>query len=189
MTAPTRPGRWRGGKRRPVPGNSPDDRMQHGPDCHRPRRVCADSFSATPPPRLPKIHRDLGMRFIRHGGIYRSDGGIEPGAGSPPPVGRRPGPGKERDGRSALCSSSAMSSDRLFLDRGARQHCPSPLHRHGQTTMRLCHGSPKPDISTLQRIGHFYFALTASSRGKGWKRHSAGRRFESAAAEPVRYFR
>jgi hypothetical protein len=23
-----------------------------------------------------------------------------------------------------------MSSGRLFLDRGARQHCPSPLHRH-----------------------------------------------------------
>jgi hypothetical protein len=25
-----------------------------------------------------------------------------------------------------------MSSGRLFLDRGARQHCPSPLHRHAQ---------------------------------------------------------
>ena len=39
------------------------------------------------------------------------------------------GPGKRRDGRNAPCSSSAMSSDRLILDRVARQHCPSPLHR------------------------------------------------------------
>lgn len=29
-------------------------------------------------------------------------------------------PVQERDGRSALCSSSAMSSDRQFLDRVAR---------------------------------------------------------------------
>ncbi len=77
------------------------------------------------------------MRFPRHRGIYRSDGfgtALQPGAGAPPPVGRRPGPSKGRDGRSAPCSSasSAMSSGRLFLDRVARQHCPSPLHRQSQ---------------------------------------------------------
>ena len=98
--------------------------------------------------------------FLRHGGIYRSDRAIQPGAGAPPPVGRRPGPGKERDGRSALCSSSAMSSDRLFLDRGARQHCPSPLHRHTQINMHSPQASGNGDISTLLRWGHFYFALT-----------------------------
>ena len=54
-----------------------------------------------------------------------------------------------------------MSSDRLFLDRVARQHCPSPLHRHAQTTTHPHPAWRKPDISTLQRIGHFYFALTA----------------------------
>jgi hypothetical protein len=43
-----------------------------------------------------------------------------------------PMPGKGRDGRNyAPCSSSAMSSGRLFLDRVARQHCPSPLRRQG----------------------------------------------------------
>jgi hypothetical protein len=161
MTTRTRPGKWREGKRRPIPGNPPDDRIQHGPDCNRPRRACADSFSATPQPRLPKIQRILGMRFLRYDGIYRSDAAIQPGAGAPPPVGRRPGPGKERDGRSALCSSSAMSSDRLFLDRVARQQCPSPLHRHGQTTTHLRSEQSKPDISTLLGIGHFYFALTS----------------------------
>jgi hypothetical protein len=76
----------------------------------------------------------LSLRFLRHGGIYRSDIGknrLNPGwlrrlllVGARAPV-------KGRDGRSASCSSasSAMSSGRLFLDRGARQHCPSPLHR------------------------------------------------------------
>src|SRR5438874_13464209 len=53
-----------------------------------------------------------------------------------------------------------MGSGRLFLDRVARQHCPSPLHRHAQTTTHLLPTLAKQDISTLQRIGHFYFALT-----------------------------
>jgi hypothetical protein len=74
------------------------------------------------------------MRFLMHGGIYRSDVGqnhLNPGwLRRLPLVGAR-APVKGRDGRSASCSSasSAMSSGRLFLDRGARQHCPSPLHR------------------------------------------------------------
>ena len=67
--------------------------------------------------------------FFRHGGIYRSDvigkpKPSQPGLGAPPPVGRPPSSGKERHGRNyAPCSlaSSAMSSDRLFLDRVARQ--------------------------------------------------------------------
>ena len=89
------------------------------------------------PCRLP-CHRskpeDLRLRFLRHGGIYRSDAvhnQFEPGVATPPSVGRRPCPGKDRDGRNATRSSasSAMSSGRLFLDRVARQHCPSPLHR------------------------------------------------------------
>src|SRR5271165_5413834 len=58
-----------------------------------------------------------------------------------------------------------MSSDRLFLERVARQHCPSPLHRHAQINMHSRKPLSKPDISTLRRIGHFYFALTAPSPG------------------------
>ena len=60
-----------------------------------------------------------------------------------------------------------MSSDRLFLDRVARQHCPSPLHRHAHTTTHPLPARPKQDISTLQRIGHFYFALTSEAQGPG----------------------
>src|ERR1022692_5016768 len=78
----------------------------------------------------------------------------------PPPVGRPRGPAKGRDGRTAPCSSSAMSPDRLFLDRVARQQCPSPLHRQCPTNTHPLPAPSKPDISTLQRVGHFYFALT-----------------------------
>ena len=53
-----------------------------------------------------------------------------------------------------------MSSGRLFLDRGARQHCPSPLHRHAQITMHFPAARAKGDISTLPGTRHFYFALT-----------------------------
>src|SRR5260370_3936734 len=60
---------------------------------------------------------------------------------------------KERVGRTTLLSSSTMSSDRLFLDRVARQHCPSPLHRHEQITTHSSDTQAKGDISTLLRRG------------------------------------
>src|ERR1017187_5197577 len=163
MTVRTWPRRWREVKRRPIQGNSPDDRILRGPDCNRPKRVYADSFPATPWPTFPKTHKTPGRRFLRHA---ESIGPMCSSNPRPecrlPLVGPR-APVKERDGRSALCSSSAMSSDRLFLDRVARQHCPSPLHRHAQTTTHLLSASSKPDISTLQRIGHFYFALAGAT--------------------------
>jgi hypothetical protein len=180
--------RWREVKRRPVQGNSPNDRHLRGPDCHRPKRVCADSFSATPSPQPPGRQQVPGMRFLRqtesigpmwHQTIKK----LEPGAAFPTPneEDRRPcqtirspivfasrpsapGPAKGRDGRCTPCSSSAMSSDRLFLDRVARQQSPSPLHRHQQITMHSSDGRSKGDVSTLHRGGHFYFALTTKPR-------------------------
>jgi hypothetical protein len=59
----------------------------------------------------------LKTRFLRHGGIYRSD--VSSHLVNP---GRRPayrsGPGQAigRAGRNTPCPSSAMSSGRLFLD-------------------------------------------------------------------------
>ena len=97
-------------------------------------------------------HAGSPIAFLRHAGIYRSDR-TSPhenlGRGT---ASRWSGPGqvKERDERIASWGpSSTMSSDRLFLDRGARQHGPSPLHRHAQTNMRFSPAWPKGDISTL----------------------------------------
>jgi len=47
-----------------------------------------------------------------------------------PPMAPRPGSRTRQEERALLIVP--MSSDRLFLDRVARQHCPSPLHRHAQ---------------------------------------------------------
>ena len=146
MTTRTRPRRWREVERRPVPGNSPNDRMLRGPDCNRPKRVCADAFPATLSPRPPRIE---GIPRMRFSGMTESIGPMcsqnqnqnqnhtNLGAGCRLPLVGPRAPVKERDGRGALCSSSAMSSDRLFLDRVARQHCPSPLHRHEQINMHF----------------------------------------------------
>ena len=74
----------------------------------------------------------LKTRFLRHVGIYRSDVSFllfTPGACPAFRSGRCQGIG--HTGKNMPCPSSAMSSGRLFLDRVARQHCPSPLRRQG----------------------------------------------------------
>src|SRR5450631_3320037 len=162
MTAPTWPRSWREVKRRPLQGNSPNDRILW-PDCYRPKRVYADSFPATPPPRIPRKQWSPGMRFLRQAESFApmcSPNHMNLRAECRLPLVGPRASVKERDGRSAPCPSFAMSSDRLFLDRVARQHCSSPLHRHGQTNTHSLPALPKQNISTLQRIGHFYFALT-----------------------------
>jgi hypothetical protein len=104
------------------------------------------------------------LRFFRHGGIYRSDGGnkpLKPGAGYRLPlVGPEPQSKDARGGATAPCSSSAMSSGRLFLDRVARQHCPSPLHRQ-------LHPKTVPGWGTmdLQRTANSVLTVCLSKRG------------------------
>jgi len=155
--------KWREGKVRPIPGNSPPARPVSRGVCSL-RRVCDDPFSATPLPQLPRTI--LGAQYAfwkawRNLSVRCDPTKTKPwGETATPPVRRPRAQVEERVGRTTLYSSSAMSSDRLFLDRVARQHCPSPLHRHAQTTTPPHSAQPKPDISTLQRIGHFYFALT-----------------------------
>jgi hypothetical protein len=155
--------RWREDKVRPIPGNSPPAQPVSRGVCSL-RRVYDDPFSATPIPQLQRTI--LGAQYAfwkawRNLSVRCGQTKTKPWDGTvPPPAGRPRAQVEERAGRNTLCSSSAMSSDRLFLDRGARQHCPSPLHRHAQTTTHPHPDRLKPDISTLQRIGHFYFALT-----------------------------
>ena len=116
---------------RPVPGNFPNDRILHGPDCYRHKRVCVHFFPTPPWPGESAKQRVCGMRFS---GMAESIGPMQAGTAAPPSVGRPRGPVRERDAKRAFPSSSAMSSGRLFLDRVARQQSPSPLHRQPHNT-------------------------------------------------------
>ena len=161
--------RWREGKVRPVPGNSPHDRLVS--------RVISSSLKESlrrslPRHCFPHLQRILGAQyaFLRHGGIYLVRCGLKTknqtlGWDRTASRWSAPSPGSRtcREDH-APSHRPQMSSDRLFLDRVARQHCPSPLHRHAQTTTPPRPARQKPDISTLQRIGHFYFALTCQGR-------------------------
>jgi hypothetical protein len=120
--------------------------------------------------RSSKILRRLSMRFLRHGGIYLVRWGFQKQNQKQNQTLRRdqtasrwsaPRPGKRtrREDR-APSHRPQMSSDRLFLDRVARQHCPSLLHRHTQINMHSADRQGDGDISTLPERGHFYFALT-----------------------------
>jgi len=160
MRRPARRAKWREVKRRPVQGNPPDDRILRGPDCHRPRGVCADSFPVTPLPRSAETQPLPTVRFPRHPESIAPMKPCNPGVGSRLPLVGAHSPVQERDGRNAPCSSIAMSSDRLFLDRVARQHCPSLLHRQPQNNTPSSGRQAKADVSTLPERGHFYFALT-----------------------------
>ena len=119
-------------------------------------------------PAQIRILRRLSMRFWRHGGIYLVRWGFQnqnqnqtlsrDRTASRQPD---PSPGKRtRREDHAPSHRPQMSSDRLFLDRVARQHCPSPLHRHTQINMHPAEAQEEGDISTLPAWGHFYFALT-----------------------------
>ena len=157
--------KWREGKVRPIPGNSPNDRSRRGPDFQSSQeglRRCLQRHSlgaaiehAAAPLRFQGMAESIGPMFSQ-----TKTKTYKPGGRVPPPVGRPPAPVQGRDGRSAPYPSSAMSSGRLFLDRVARQHCPSPLHRHTQISTHPAAPQGKGDISTLLGRGHFYFALT-----------------------------
>ena len=98
-----------------------------------------------------KNARALEMRLFRHGGIYRSDvSSLQVNLGRGAAFRSVPGQAIGRAGKNTPFPSSAMSSGRLFLDRVARQHCPSPLHRHAQANTRFLRTPRKGDISTLR---------------------------------------
>ena len=159
--------KWREGKVRPIPGNSPHERLVG--------RVISSSLMESlrrslPRHCIPHLQRILGAQyaFLRHAGIYLVRCGFKIktknqtlGWGRAAPRWSAPSPGSRtcREDH-APSHRPQMSSGRLFLDRVARQHCPSPLHRHAQTTTPSQPAGQKQDISTLQGIGHFYFALT-----------------------------
>ena len=166
--------KWREGKVRPIPGSSPHDRLVS--------RVISSSLKESlrrslPRHCFPHLQRILGAQyaFLRHVGIYLVRCGFKiktkiknQTLGWDRAASRwsAPSPGSRtcREDH-APSHRPQMSSGRLFLDRVARQHCPSPLHRHAQTITHPRPARQKPDISTLQGIGHFYFALTRPRTG------------------------
>ena len=111
--------------------------------CYVGRVVIATAeFAPMPPfhlPGCPGGHYSDGhrMRFLRHGGIYQSDGGFlksKDPSRTPPPADIR-ARARERAGRITLSPIVLMSSGRLFLDRVGRHQSPSPLHRRDQNNL------------------------------------------------------
>jgi len=117
--------KWREGKVRPSQGNPPHDRLVSR-GIRSSRRICDDPFPAT---SIRQLQRTIPWRAVCvFLGIAESIGPMwslkskpNPGAEAvPPPDGRPRAQVKERAGRIAPSSSSAMSSDRLILDRVGR---------------------------------------------------------------------
>jgi hypothetical protein len=130
ISTPFRLRRWREGKVRPIQGNSPHDRLVS--------RGIFSSLKERLRRSLPRHSvtainsRAPGNAFLRHGGIYLSDAGFSSnpsldGSYCLPPAAPDPSQRTCREEHALLIVQ--MSSGRLFLDRVARQHCPSPLHR------------------------------------------------------------
>lgn len=113
-------------------------------------------------PYRGSIAEDLSVRFLRHAESIAPMWDLRPSlsrSGGLPPTGSNPSFRKCREER--FLPIVAMSSGRLFLDRGARQHCPSPLHRRAQTNTTFFQATQKGTFLLCQPGGHFYFALTA----------------------------
>jgi len=158
---------WREGKVRPIPGNSPHDRLVSRGIIPSLRRICDDpfptthSFSATAtnhtrrPVCVFKAWRNLS------GPMWFQNQNQTPGRGRAASRWSAPSPGKRtRREDHAPSHRPQMRSGRLFLDRVARQQGPSPLHRHPQINTHSQGVQAKGDISTLPGRRHFYFALT-----------------------------
>jgi len=163
--------RWRKGKVRPIPGNSPHDRPVS--------RVTSSSLKenlrrSLPRHRVPQLQRIiLGAQYAfskawrnLSGPMWSSKQNQTPGRDRAASRRSAPSPGRRtRREDHALSHRPQMSSGRLFLDRVARQQSPSPLHRHAQATTHPRPACSKPERSTLLRTGIFYFALTSRRIG------------------------
>jgi hypothetical protein len=140
--------RWREGKVRPIPGNSPHDRPVS--------RGISSSLKESLRRSLPhhRIPQHAGIILAAQyafskawrnlsGPMWSKDQNKNPSqnqALSRDHTASRwsaPSPGKRtRREDHALSHRPQMSSGRLFLDRVGRHQSPSPLRRHAQTTTR-----------------------------------------------------
>jgi hypothetical protein len=158
---------WREDKVRPIPGNSPHDQLVSRGILSS-RRICDDPFAAT---AFLQLQRTILRRPVCVLKAWRNLSGpmwcqnqTWGGTDRLPLVGPVTQAKRTRREDHAPSHRPQMSSGRLFLDRVARQHCPSPLHRRDQINMHSAQAQGKGDISILLRRGHFYFALTGLRR-------------------------
>ena len=165
--------KWREGKVRPIPGNSPHDRLVSRGMSFTFWRVCDDPFRATSFPQRQRAYRSAQYAFLRHwwnlsGPMWSKN--QTPGRDHTASRWSAPSPGSRtrREDR-APSHRPQMSSSRLFLDRVARQQSPSPRHRQPQNNTHSTSDRGKGDISTLPARGHFYFALTLCVKRCGSK--------------------
>ena len=158
-------GEWRESKVRPIPGNVPHDRpVSRG--IVSSKSICDDSLRTTRFPQRHRKRRSPRRAFFEawRNLSVRCGSKTKPEPGSTASRRSAPTQVEERVGRTTLFSSSAMSSGRLFLDRVGRHQSPSPLHRHTHINMHSSEPGVKGDISTLPAWGHFYFALTITTK-------------------------
>ena len=147
---------WREGKVRPIPGNSPHDRLVSR-GILSPRRICDDPFPATP---LSQLQRTILRRPVCVFQAWRNLSGPMWFPNQNQTLGwdraasrwSAPSPGSRtcREDH-APSHRPQMSSGRLFLDRVARQQSPSLLHRRPQHNTHFSDGPGKGDISTLHK--------------------------------------
>jgi hypothetical protein len=164
----TRPRRWRAGKVRPIPGNSPHDQPVSRGILPSFWRICDDTFSATVLPWLTRTILGVQYAFSKawrnlSGPMWFQSQNQTLGRGRAASRWSAPSPGKRtRREDHAPSHRPQMSSGRLFLDRVARQQSPSLLHRHTQNNTHLSNGPDKGDISTL--LGRVTFLLCVDNR-------------------------
>jgi hypothetical protein len=162
--------RWREGKVRPIPGNSPHDRLVgRGITCSL-KESLRRSLPRHRIPHQSKIILGAQYAFSKAWRNLSGPMGFNFKNQSQNQILGRdhttsrwsaPSPGKRtRREEHALSHRPQMSSGRLFLDRVGRHQSPSPLRRHDQPTTHFPRGYPKPELSTLLGSGTFYFALT-----------------------------
>jgi hypothetical protein len=160
-----RPRRWREGKVRPIPGNSPHDRLVSRGILSSFWRICDDAFSANV---LPWLQRTiLGAQYAFSEAWRNLSGPMwfpkqNQTLGRDRAASRRsaPGPGsRTRREDHAPSHRPQMSSGRLFLDQVARQQSPSLLHRRPQHNTHFSDGPGKGDISTLHKRGTFLLCV------------------------------
>ena len=163
-------------KVRPIPGNAPHDRLVSR-GTQSPRSVCDDPFPVTPFLQLQrtlrpqraffKAWRNLSgpMGFQNQKQKQKQKQNQTLGRDQTASRWSAPHPGKRtRREDHALSHRPQMSSGRLFLDRVARQHCPSPLHRHRRITCTPRRPRQKATFLLCQGTRHFYFALTRAKK-------------------------